>query len=96
LYPGFGFEPGTNRNLIGPRGDLAIIHHHLILLACVANKPTIYGLTTAFNGGTIIPSDTLQYLPPGIRDILHIITKNNAAIYVRKPLHSGHDGLHIL
>jgi hypothetical protein len=83
-------------NLGGSRGDLAIIHRCLILLACVANNAYHLWLTTTFNGGTIIPSNILQYLLPGIRDILHIITKNNSAIYVRKPLHSGHDRLHIL
>jgi hypothetical protein len=68
----------------------------LILLACVANNAYHLWLTTTFNGGTIIPSNILHYLPPGKCDILHIITKNNAAINVRKPLHSEHDQLHIL
>lgn len=57
------------------RGDLALIHCQLISLACVANNAYHLWLTTTFNDGTIIPSNTLQYLPPGVRDILQIVTK---------------------
>ncbi len=87
----WGANAVVHCNLGGSHGNLAIIIRRLILLACVANNAYHLWLTTTFNGGTIIPSNILQYLPPGIRDILHIITKNDAAIYVREPLHSGHN-----
>jgi hypothetical protein len=44
----------------------------------------------------IIPDKALQHLPLGMRDILHLIKQNAAAIYVRKPLHSGHNQINIL
>ncbi len=47
-------------NLGGSRGNLAIIRHHLISLACVAINAYHCWLTTTFNGGTIIPSNILQ------------------------------------
>ena len=84
----WGQNSVAHRKLGGPRGDLAIIGCRLISLACVANNTYHLWLTTTFNGGTIIPSNTLQHLPPGVRDILQIVSKNNAAIYARKPLQS--------
>jgi hypothetical protein len=92
----WGANAVVHCNLGGSRGDLAIVHRRLILLACVANNAYHLWLTTTFNGGTIIPSKILQYLPPGVRDILHIITENSAPIYVHEPLHSGCNHLHIL
>jgi hypothetical protein len=53
-------------------------------------------LTTTFNGGTIIPPDNLQYLTPGVKDILQIVMKNDAAIYVREPLQPGQNQINIL
>ena len=44
----------------------------------------------------VIPSDALQHLPPGMKDILNLVTLNDAAIYVREPLHSGHNRICIL
>jgi hypothetical protein len=66
------------------------------LLACIANNTYHLWLTTTFNGGTIIPPDTLQYLPPGVEDILQIVIKNDAAIYLHEPLQSGQDQINIL
>ena len=83
-------------SLGGPRGDLALIRRRLISLASVANNTFHLWLTTTFNDGMIIPSDSLQYLPPGVRDILQLISLDDAAIYVREPLHSGQDRIHIL
>jgi hypothetical protein len=78
-------------NLGGPRGNLALIRRWLILLACVANNTYHLWLNTTFNGGTIIPPGTLQYFPPGVQDILQILMKNDATIFVRKPLQSRQD-----
>jgi len=44
----------------------------------------------------IIPDEALQHLPLGMRDILHLIKQNAAAIYVCEPLHSGQDRINIL
>jgi hypothetical protein len=44
----------------------------------------------------IIPSDALQHLSSGVRDILQLISLNYAAIYVREPLPSGHNRICIL
>jgi hypothetical protein len=44
----------------------------------------------------IIPPDALQHLPSGVRDILQLIRLNDAAIYVREPLPSGHKCICIL
>ena len=80
----------------GSRGDLALIRRRLISLASVANNTFHLWLTTTFNGGVIVPSDSLHHLPPGVRDILQLISLNDAAIYVREPLHSGKNRIHIL
>ena len=84
------------RTLGGPRGDLAIIRRRLISLASVANNTFHLWLTTTFNGEVIIPLDTLQHLPTGVRDILQLVALPTAAIYVREPLPSGHDRIKIL
>ena len=44
----------------------------------------------------IIPSDALQHLSSGVRDILQLISLNDAAIYVRESLPSGHNRICIL
>jgi hypothetical protein len=44
----------------------------------------------------VIPPDALQHLPSGVQDILNLITLPTAAVYVREPLHSGQDRIHIL
>jgi hypothetical protein len=44
----------------------------------------------------IIPDEALQHLSLGMRDILHLIKQNAAAIYVHEPLHSGQDQIYIL
>ena len=69
------------RTLGGPRGDLAIIRRRLISLASVANNTFHLWLTTTFNGRVIIPLDTLQHLPTGVRDILQLVALPTAAIY---------------
>lgn len=83
-------------NLGGPRGDLAIIQRRLISLASVANNIYHLWLTTPFNDSMIILPDTLQHLPPGVRDILQIVALPTAAVYVRDPLPSGQDRINIL
>jgi hypothetical protein len=92
----WGENEVDRQNLGGPRGDLALIRHQLISLASVANNTFHLWLTTTINGGMVIPPDALQHLPPGMRDIFQLISLNDAAIYVREPLHSGHDRIHIL
>jgi hypothetical protein len=82
--------------LIAGRGDLAIIQRCLISHACVANNIFHLWLNANFNGHTIIPLDSLKYIPPGARDILQLVQFNEAAIYVRKPLQSGQDITRIL
>jgi len=84
------------RNLGGPRGDLALVRRRLISLASVTNNTFHLWLTTTINGGILIPPNSLQHLPPGVQDILHLISLNDAAIYVREPLHSGQNRIHIL
>ncbi len=83
-------------NLGGPRGDLALIHCWLISLASVANNVFHLWLATTFNNGTIIPTETLQFLPPGVRDILRLVQHNTSAIYVRERLPPGQDRIDIL
>ena len=83
-------------NLGGSRGDLAIIRRRLISLASVANNTFHLWLTTPFNGTMIIPPDTLQHLPPGVRNILQLVALPAAAVYVREPLPSGQDRISIL
>jgi hypothetical protein len=92
----WGENDVVQRNLGGPRGDLAIIRRQLISHACVANNILHLWLTTTFNGHTIIPLDSLNYIPPGARDILQLVRRNDAAIYVREPLPSGQDRICIL
>ena len=92
----WGENEVVRRNLGGPRGNLAIVRRWLISLASVANNTFHLWLTTKFNGGVIIPLDTLQHLPPGVRDILQLVTLPTAAVYVREPLPSGHDRINIL
>ena len=92
----WGENEVVRRNLGGPRGDLAIIRRRLISLASVANNTFHLWLTTTFNGEVIIPLDTLQHLPTGVRDILQLVALPTAAIYVREPLPSGHDRINIL
>ena len=78
-------------DLGGPHGDLALIRHQLISLAIVANNVFHLWLTTFFNNNVIIPLNTLNYLPLGVRDILHLIQNNASAIYVHERLPSGHE-----
>jgi len=86
----------VRRNLGGSRGDLALVRRRLISLASVANNIFHLWLTTTINGNVIIPPDSLHHLPPGVRDIFHLIRALDAAIYVREPLHSGLNRIHIL
>ena len=44
----------------------------------------------------IITHDTLKHLPPGMKDILNLIALNDAATYVREPLHLGQNHISIL
>ena len=74
------------RNLGGPRGDLALVCRQLISLASVANNTFHLWLTTTINGNVIVPPDALQHLPPGVRDIFHLISLNDAVTL------SGHTG----
>jgi hypothetical protein len=92
----WGENDVVRHNLGGPRGDLAIIRRRLISHACVANSILHLWLTTTFNGHTIIPLDSLKYIPPGARDILQLVQRDDAAIYVREPLQSGQDRICIL
>ena len=92
----WGENDAVQRNLGGPCGDLVIIQCRLISHACVANNVFHLWLTTTFNGHTIIPPDSLKYIPPGARNILQLVRHNDAAIYVREPLQSGQDRIHIL
>jgi len=78
----WGENAVVRRNLGGPRGDLAIIRRRLVSHACVANNVFHLWLTTTFNGQTIIPPDSLKYIPPGVCDILQLVRHNDAAIYV--------------
>jgi hypothetical protein len=80
----------------GPRGNLSLSRRQLISLACVANNTYHLWLTSTFNGSTIIPSETLRNLPPGVRDILFLVYCDNTAIYVCKPLPPGQDRVTIL
>jgi hypothetical protein len=59
---------------------------------------TIYHLwlTTTFKGITIIPSETLHNLPPGVRNILLLVYCDNTTINVHKPLPPGQDHVAIL
>ena len=92
----WGHNKTARTYLGGPRGDLALIHCRLISLAIVANNVFHLWLTTSFNNNVIIPIDTLNYLPSGVRDILHLIQQNTSAIYVRESLPPGHDRIKIL
>jgi len=44
----------------------------------------------------IIPPESFDHLPPGVRDILTIVGNAASAIYVREPLHDGQDRINIL
>jgi hypothetical protein len=92
----WGQNKNVRTNLGGPRGDLALICRRLTSLAIVANNVFHLWLTTSFNNNVIIPLDTLNYLPPGVRDILHLIQNNASAIYVRECLPSKHEQINIL
>ena len=92
----WGENEVVRQNLGGPRGDLALVRRRLISLASVTNNTFHLWLTTTINGKMIIPTDSLQHLPPGVRDIFQLISLNDAAIYVREPLHSGQNRIHIL
>jgi hypothetical protein len=92
----WGENDVVRRNLGGPRGDLAIIRRRLISHACVANNVLHLWLTTTFNGHTIIPPDSLKYIPPGAHNILQLVRHDDASIYVREPHQSGQDRICIL
>ena len=92
----WGENEVVRRNLGGSRGDLAIIRRRLISLASVANNTLHLWLTTPFDGKAIIPPDTLQHLPTGVRNILQLVALPTAAVYVREPLPSGQDRINIL
>ena len=74
------------KNLGGPRGNLVLICHQLISLACIDNNTYHLWLTTTFNGSNIIPSETLHNLLPGVCVILLLVYCDDTVIYVRKPL----------
>ena len=92
----WGSNPTVRRNLGGTRGDLALIRRRLIFLAVVANNTFHLWLTTSFNDARIIPPESLDHLPPGVRDILTIVRNAASATYVREPLHDGQDCINIL
>ena len=92
----WGENEVVRRNLGGSRGDLALVRRQLISLASVANNTFHLWLTTTINDGVVIPPDSNQHLPPGVRDIFHLIRLPDAAIYVREPLHSELNRIHIL
>ena len=89
LLPKYGDKINNvaHHNLDGPHSNFALIHHCFISLACVTNNTFHLWLTTTFNGGMIIPDKALQHLPPGMRDILHLVKQNAVTIYVHKPLY---------
>jgi hypothetical protein len=87
----WGQDDVVHQQLGSPRGDLAIIRRHLILLAFMANNAFHLWLNTSFKGKTIITPEALKHVPQGIPDILLLIKDNTSAIYVRKPLPSGKD-----
>ncbi len=91
-----GKEGWYGCNLGGSCGDFALTRHWLISLACVANNIFHLWLTNIFNGGTIIPEDALQFLPPGVGNILQLVKQNTAAIFVREPLPPEKDCINIL
>ena len=68
----WGEDKETKHKLGGPHGDLALICQWLTSLACIANNVYHLWLNTTINSGTIIPYHTLQYLLPGVRDILQL------------------------
>jgi hypothetical protein len=72
-----------------PRGDLALNRCCLVSLACVANITFHLWLTTLFDGKTIITAEALQYVPPGVCDILLLVKENTSAIYAHNLLSSG-------
>jgi hypothetical protein len=45
--------------------------------------------TTTFNGGQIIPEDTLQFLLPGAHNILQLAKQNGTAIMFLNPSLQG-------
>ena len=92
----WGRDKVVHKKLGGLRGDLALICRRLISLAYIANNTYHLWLTTTFNGSTIIPSETLRNLPPGVRDILLLVYCDNTAIYVHEPLSPGQDRVAIL
>ncbi len=81
----WGENEVVQRNLGGPRGNLAIIRCRLISHACVANNIFHLWLNTTFNGHTIIPLDSLKYIPAGACYILQLARCDDAASYVREP-----------
>jgi hypothetical protein len=87
----WGQDNVVRQQLGGPRGNLAIICRHLILLACVANNTFHLWLNTSFERKTIITPEALKHVPQGACDILLLVKDNFSAIYVREPLPSGND-----
>jgi hypothetical protein len=65
-------------------------------MAIVANNIFHLWLSTLFNGATIILSESLAHVPPGVRDILNLVRNNISTIYVREPLPAGQDCIDIL
>jgi hypothetical protein len=92
----WGENEEVRHNLGGPCGDLALVCCQLISLASIASNTFHLWLTTLFNGEMIITPDTLQHLPPGMKDILNLVALNDAAIYVCEPIHSRQNCISIL
>ena len=83
-------------NLGKPRGDLALIRHHLISLSAVAINAFHLWIKTDYNSVRIITPDALHFNPPGLRAILALIAQPSAATYICKPLVSSQDCINVL
>jgi hypothetical protein len=80
----------VRHNLGGPKGDLDIICHCLILLAWVANNTFHLWLNTSFGNANFITTEALQHVLPGIHDIFLPVKEHTSTINVCKPLCCNH------
>jgi len=92
----WGANNTVQKNLGGPRGDLALIRRCLISLSKVTINMYHSWVTIDFDNMRIINDDALRCHPPGLRSIIQTLKDLTTPEYVRAPLAPGTTRINIL